>query len=60
MTRCSGPAPEQPDRTNGTAITREEVATSAGIHPGAPRRNFTSVAAVPGLKPKLVQTRTTR
>ena len=56
---------------NEAGMTREEVAIRAGIHPGAlqrelqgaagiPLRDLIRIAAVVGLKPKLVHARTFR
>ena len=53
---------------NNAGMTREEVAARAGVHPGAlhrelegaariPLRDLIRIAAVLGLKPKLVHTR---
>ena len=53
------------ERMNEAGMTREEVATRAGVHPGAlqrelqgaaqiPLRDLIRIAAVVGLKPKLV------
>lgn len=54
------------ERLNETGMTREEVAVRAGVHPGVlqrelegaagiPLRDFIRIAAVLGVKPKLVQ-----
>ena len=56
---------------NEAGMTREEVAVRAGVHPGAlqrelegsaqiPLRDLIRIAAVVGLKPKLVHTQTPR
>ena len=53
------------ERMNEAGMTREEVAASAGVHPGAlqrelqgaagiPLRDLIRIAAVLGLKPRLV------
>ena len=53
------------ERMNEAGMTREEVAASAGVHPGAlqrelqgaagiPLRDLIRIAAVVGLKPRLV------
>jgi len=54
------------DGMNDAGLTREEIATHAGIHPGAlqrelegaariPLRDLIRIAAVLGLKPKMVR-----
>ena len=56
---------------NETSLTREEIASRAGVHPGAlqreiegaariPLRDLIRIAAVVGLKPKLVHARNPR
>ena len=59
------------ERMNEAGMTREEIATRAGVHPGAlqrelqgaaqiPLRDLIRIAAVVGLKPKLVHARNPR
>ena len=59
------------ERMNEIGMTREEIAARAGVHPGAlqrelegaariPLRDLVRIAAVLGLKPKLVHARNPR